>query len=107
MFEFYIENFNDSSNLNIQFIVKLNELWPDFFSYVECNKGLPPEQIRRFSLDTIRLSDQETIQNVNIDNCPTNYISNQGDYLNIQKPDVKKLISSFISIGIKFKDNCV
>ena len=99
----FISKFYDSSQFDIQFIVKLNELWPDFFSYVECNKGLPPEQIRRFSLDTIRLSDQETIQNVNIDNCLTNYISNQGDYLNIQKPDVKKLISSFISLGIKFK----
>lgn len=99
----FISKFYDSSQFDIQFIVKLNELWPDFFSYVECNKGLLPEQIRRFSLDTIRLSDQETIQNVNIDNCLTNYISNQGDYLNIQKPDVKKLISSFISLGIKFK----
>lgn len=99
----FISKFYDSSQFDIQFIVKLNELWPDFFSYVECNKGLPPEQIRRFSLDTIRLSDQEIIQNVNIDNCLTNYISNQGDYLNIQKPDVGKLISSFIFLGIKFK----
>lgn len=99
----FISRFYDSLKFDMQFIVKLNELWPDFFSYVECNKGLPSEQIRRFSLDTINMSDKEIIQNVNIDNCLTNYISNQGDYLNIQKPDVKKLISSFISLGIKFK----
>ena len=99
----FISRFYDSLKFDMQFIVKLNELWPDFFSYVECNKGLPSEQIRRFSLDTINMSDKEIIQNVNIDNCLTNYISNQGDYLNIQKPDVGKLISSFISLGIKFK----
>ena len=99
----FISRFYDSLKFDMQFIVKLNELWPDFFSYVECTKGLPSEQIRRFSLDTINMSDKEIIQNVNIDNCLTNYISNQDDYLNIQKPDVGKLISSFISLGIKFK----
>lgn len=99
----FISKFYDSSQFDIQFIVKLNELWPDFFSYVKHNKGLPSEQIRRFSLDTIILSDEETIQGVNIDNCLANYISSQGDYLNVQKPDIEKLISGFIFLDIKFK----
>lgn len=99
----FISKFYDSSKFDMQFIVKLNEQWPDFFSYVECNKGLPSEQIRRFSLDTIILSDEETIQGVNIDNCLANYISSQGDYLNVQKPDIEKLISGFIFLDIKFK----
>lgn len=61
------------------------------------------KKFMHISLDTIILSDEETIQGVNIDNCLANYISSQGDYLNVQKPDIEKLISGFIFLDIKFK----
>ena len=99
----FVSKFYDSQKFDVLFIRKLNEQYPDFFSYVELNKELPAEQIKRFSLDTIRLSDEKVIQNVNIDNCLTNYISNQDDYLNIEKPDVEKLISRFDFLDVRFK----
>lgn len=35
--------------------------------------------------------------------CLTDYISNQSDYLNIQNPDVAKIISQFCILGVKLK----
>ena len=84
----FISKYYNSLQFNREFIIKLNEQWTDFFYYVNANKALPSEQIRRFSLDSVCLLDEQEIQNVNVGGCLTNYISNQDDYLRIQKPDV-------------------
>ena len=67
------------------------------------NKTLSSEQIRRFSLDSLYLLDGDKIQDINVDECFTDYISNQSDYLNIQNPDVKKIISQLCILEVKFK----
>ena len=41
------------------------------------------------------------IQDINVEGCLTDYISNQSDYLNIQNPDVAKIISQFCILGVK------
>ena len=99
----FISKYYNSLQFNREFIIKLNEQWTDFFYYVDANKALPSEQIRRFSLDSVCLLDEQEIQNVNVGGCLTNYISNQDDYLRIQKPDVEKIISQFCILGVKFK----
>ena len=85
------------------FIIKLNEQWTDFFSYIAVNKILPLKQIRGFSLDSLCLLDENKIQDINVEGCLTDYISNQSDYLNIQNPDVAKIISQFCILGVKLK----
>ena len=99
----FISKFYDSAQFDRTFIIKLNEQWPDFFSYVVVNKTLSSEQIRRFSLDSLYLLDGDKIQDINVDECFTDYISNQSDYLNIQNPDVKKIISQLCILEVKFK----
>lgn len=99
----FISKFYDSTQFDGIFIIKLNELWTDFFSYVEVNKVLPSEQIRRFSIDSLCLLDEYKIQDINVKECLTDYISNQSDYLNIQNPDVGKIISQLRVLGVKLK----
>lgn len=99
----FISKFYDSTQFDKTFIIKLNEQWTDFFSYISANKILPLEQIRRFSLDSLCLLDEHKIQDINVEGCLTNYISNQSDYLNIQNPDVAKIISQFCILGVKLK----
>lgn len=99
----FVSKYYDSDKFESNFIIKLNEQCPQFFFYVEKNKAFSENQIRRFSIDTLCLLDENAVQNVNIENCLTNYISNQIDYLDIQKPDSKKLISQFTVLGILFK----
>lgn len=99
----FISKFYDSTQFDKTFIIKLNEQWTDFFSYIAVNKILPLKQIRGFSLDSLCLLDENKIQNINVEGCLTDYISNQSDYLNIQNPDVAKIISQFCILGVKLK----
>ena len=99
----FISKFYDSTQFDKTFIIKLNEQWTDFFSYIAVNKILPLKQIRGFSLDSLCLLDENKIQDINIEGCLTDYISNQSDYLNIQNPDVAKIISQFCILGVKLK----
>ena len=98
-----ISKFYDSTQFDKTFIIKLNEQWTDFFSYIAVNKILPLKQIRGFSLDSLCLLDENKIQDINVEGCLTDYISNQSDYLNIQNPDVAKIISQFCILGVKLK----
>lgn len=99
----FISKFYDSTQFDKTFIIKLNEQWTDFFSYIVVNKILPLKQIRGFSLDSLCLLDENKIQDINVEGCLTDYISNQSDYLNIQNPDVAKIISQFCILGVKLK----
>ena len=100
----FISKYYDSSRFENTFIVKLNEQWCEFFDYVNTNKALPSEQIRRFSFDSVCLLDEKEIQDINVNNCLANYISGNSSYLHIQNPNVKKIISQFCIIGVKFKE---
>lgn len=85
------------------FIVKLNEQWPEFFSYVVSNKKMSIEQIRKYSIDTLCLSDCEIISQVNFDNSLSDYISEQEDYLNLQGVHVDDMISKFDALQVSFQ----
>ena len=60
------------------------------------------DQIRRYTIDTLYFSDEEVTNTVNIDDCLTKYISQCSDYLAIEQPDIDKLISGFLLIGVSF-----
>ena len=99
----FISKFYDSTQFDKTFIIKLNEQWTDFFSYIAVNKILPLKQIRGFSLDSLCLLDENKIQDIKVEGCLTDYITNQRDNLNIQNPDVAKIISQFCILGVKLK----
>lgn len=100
--EFFSEYYNLGKDYR-HLIALINKLWPQCFSEAINNQLLSSEQIRRFSIDTLYYSDAESIKEVNANNCLTNYISNSQDYLEINNPDVKKLVAGFALIGIKFE----
>lgn len=100
-FEF-ISRYYDTSKERRNFVIKINKLWPEFFSISLENRALPDSQMRNFSIDTLYYSDNASIKVINIDNCLTEYISNSTDYLAIKQPDIQKLISGFSLIGVLF-----
>lgn len=63
----FISKFYDSTQFDKTFIIKLNEQWTDFFSYIAVNKILPLKQIRGFSLDSLCLLDENKIQDINVE----------------------------------------
>lgn len=51
----FISGYYNSDKFVDIFIVKLNEQWTEIFSYIVHNKAMSGEQIRNYSLDTLRL----------------------------------------------------
>lgn len=69
----FISKFYDSTQFDKTFIIKLNEQWTDFFSYIAVNKILPLKQIRGFSLDSLCLLDENKIQDINVEGCKKHF----------------------------------
>lgn len=99
----FISRYYDSDKFMDIFIVKLNEQWTDFFSYIVHNKAISGEQIRNYSLDTLRLSEELVVSQMNFDNSLSDYISHQEDYLNIQNAYIDNVISKFEILHVSFK----
>lgn len=100
----FVSKYYASDKFINTFIIKINEQWPEFFSYVVRNKKMTGEQIRTYSLDTLCLSDGLVISKVNFDNILRNYISEQTDYLNIHNIDIDDVISKFDILQVSFKE---
>ena len=99
----FISKYYDSEKEYKNFVIAMNKQWPNFLLSVLHNNAIPSMQIRRFSIDTLSNSDLNDIENVNINNCLTDYISQCPDYLNIDQPDIEELVSGFIELGVNFK----
>lgn len=98
----FLSKFFDLEIAHKQLIIKTNELWSEFLSLALSGKELPSEQIRKYSIYTFYFSDEAIIKEININDCLSKYVSNCADYLNIDNPQIEKLISGFKLIGVYF-----
>ena len=85
-----------------EFIKHLNLIWPELFNVALEEKYLFENQIRKYSIFSIYYSDEDTISKINQNNCLCDYISNARDYLEIDDPDIGKLINGFSLLGVHF-----
>lgn len=85
------------------FIVKLNEYWNDFFYTLLKNQKFSKEQVRKYSIETLYYSNDETVKSINIKECLKDYISHSDDYLQIKNPDIPKLIAKFKLLNVRFE----
>lgn len=100
-FEF-VSKFFDTNKAHSQFVIELNKQWNNLFSSMIQESTIPSTQIRQYSIDTLCYCNNDTITKVNIDDCLTKYISESPDYINIKNPNIDKLISAFLHIGVSF-----
>lgn len=98
----FISQFISTRKAYVQFVVRINELWPEFFFSVEKDGKIPAEQIREFTICTLSECGESNIESVNIENCLTRYISEASDYLNIDKPKIKKIIAGLVFLNVSF-----
>lgn len=98
----FISQFISTKRAYVQFVVKINELWPEFFFSVEKDGKIPAEQIREFTICTLSECGESNIESVNIENCFARYISEASDYLNIDKPEIKKIIAGLKLLKVSF-----
>lgn len=100
----FVSQFYATQKENNQFIIKLNEEWPEFFSMALQGKTIPSLQLRQYSIDTLCFCDEQVMDAVNVDDYLAKYIADSVDYLEIEEPDTSKLIAGFIQLGVLFKE---
>lgn len=101
-YKFLREYFDLKNEVTPQVIKYLNIVWTEFFNSAVKEKFLIEKQIRDYSIKSIYSSNDDVLKSINIDNCLRDYISNSKDYLEIDNPDIEKLIHSFELIEVKF-----
>ena len=98
----FITKFYDTGRSRKQFVIRINEQLPGFFSLALRGKTMSYDQIRQYSIDTLYYSDDVVITAVNNDNWLSEYISNNPNYLAIEQPNIDRLVSGFSIIGVSF-----
>ena len=82
----------------------INNQWPDFWNLLITKSILPQNLIKDYSINSLYYSDDAILESINIDKCLTEYISNDPTYLNLDTPDVSRLIDAFKLLGVKFNN---
>lgn len=80
----------------------INNLWPDFWRLLITESIFPENLVKDYSVNSLYYSDDAVLESINIDNCLAEYISNDSKYLEIDSPNVFRLIEAFNLLGIKF-----
>lgn len=102
-FEF-IENYiSRTENLDI-FILKINLYWKTFFKEIINLEVFSYEQKKNLILLTLYNCDNENIDEINQEGFLTDYISQDSNFLDIENPNIDKLIDQFLRLNIKFKE---
>ena len=99
----FIKLFIESQKETSLFVKHLNLQWPGLFSNMLEEEQIPSKLIKLYSLYTIYYSDPVSLELVNKDNILGDYISNCEDYLNIENPNIEKLIAGFKLLNVSFK----
>lgn len=99
----FIKLFIESQKETPLFVKNLNLQWPELFSNMLEEGQTPSKLIKLYSLYTIYYSDSASLESVNKDNILEDYISNCEDYLNMENPNLEKLIAGFKLLNVSFK----
>ncbi|WP_392562174.1 hypothetical protein RHO12_01415 [Orbus sturtevantii] len=96
----FIWGYFETSQKLTTYITKLNLYWPEIFDCILSKQALSINQIKKYSLYTLYCSNN--LKAINTKQCLSNYISNDADYLNVEKPIIETLIDSFNELNIRF-----
>lgn len=99
----FIIGFLDSTPQLPDFVRALNDRWPDMFFVAWNNKKLTDQQLHDYSVYLLYYLDDDVIKVVNKDNCLTEYISKSKSFLNINDPDIEKLVQRFKLLKVCFE----
>lgn len=99
----FIREFFETNREREKLVIIINTQWPHFFEQVLLGQRMSLQQIKDFSVATLEYLNDDALEEVNIEECLTNYISSQQDYLAIESSNVVKLCEAMRILGISFK----
>lgn len=111
----FIEKYMAHSNFDDKFVFELNLLWKEVFLYAirSCKQGdfsaedkiktyISEKTLKKYILLTFKESSIDTIKVLNVDNCIRDYISHKPDFLEIDTPEVDKIITALVNLEVSF-----
>lgn len=106
--DFIREFFNFNKKRKI-FILNLVKEWNEIFKEILMEQEFTPKEKHLFSIELLYYCDDDLLTKVNLDGILKNYIEKNEEFLNIENPQVEKLIERFKFLEIKFEsiDNLV
>lgn len=100
----FISEFFETDREKARLVVIINNQWPQFFEQVNIRQRMSVKQIRDYSIATLEYTNEDDLHKINVNNCLTDYISSQKDYLAIQNPNVVKICDAMKTLGISFNE---
>ncbi|MCY7472086.1 hypothetical protein [Bacillus safensis] len=98
----FVGQFFDTQREVSNFVKYLNIEWPEMLSNALKESTLTDKQFRLYSIYTFYYSDENNIRIMDKENALSDYISNCADYLDIESPDIQKLIHGLRLLEISF-----
>lgn len=98
----FISEFFDEGKQQGQFVTCLNKQWNQFFYIMRTESSFSEIQKKHYAINTLYYSSDDSIESMNQDGCLTYYISHDSNFLNIEHPNISKLIHGFKLIGVSF-----
>ncbi len=99
----FIREYMDTECNLSRLVPLLNQQWSDFFQLMLNECIYTQQQIKSYSLNSLYLSNQDTLFKVNYNNCLSEYISEHKTYLDIEQPKIQILIEKFKYLDVLFK----
>ena len=99
----FISEFFETNREKESLVVILNNQWPQFLREVISGQKMSVRQIRDYSIVTLEYTKETDLNAVNVENCLTDYVSAQQDYLAIENPNVAKMCDAMKSLKVSFK----
>lgn len=107
----FIEAFLDQKHVLKEFVWEINQQWPEMFYEVLQNLCMSEKHIKEYSIYSIYVAQKPGydlnipyLNRINIEDILTDYISLSKDYLDIEYPDIYKLIECFQYLNVSFHE---
>ncbi|SNZ09895.1 hypothetical protein SAMN05421503_1405 [Terribacillus aidingensis] len=84
------------------FIKEINNMWPNIFQSIQDEADFNYEQTKQYSVYSLYYSSEAEILELNKRNYLTDFISGSHDFLDIDSPNIEKLIAGFSLLKVKF-----
>ncbi|MFV0541465.1 MAG: hypothetical protein ACK5MZ_09560, partial [Aestuariibaculum sp.] len=91
----------DDGEMLSHFIIHLNRQWDNLFSALSKIEILSSEQLKLYSVYTFYFATEEILEKINFDNTFKEYVISSSNYLDIENPNIDKLIEGFKILDIK------
>lgn len=85
------------------FIREINNTWSNIFHSIINESYFSNNQKKQYVVYSLYYSEEATINNLNKSNCLTDFISESHDFLDMESPDIEKLIAGFSLLGVEFE----